>query len=59
MTRKEWNRTYYLRTHKSRTKGQGRGYQIDLVVKDLLKVNPKIMRKQIYKASELKRILMT
>lgn len=28
-------------------------------VDDLIRVNPKIMRKRIYKASELKRILMT
>lgn len=56
MTRKDWNRTYYLKTKASRTKGDGRGVIMELKVKDLIKVNPKIMQKQIYKASELKRM---
>lgn len=69
MSRKESNRAYYAKNHevliiqskdkRNAEKVKKKGKETMLKVTDLLRVNPRIMRKQIYKASDLKRILMT
>lgn len=54
---KELRRLFNLRYRIKKTSHGPTHNKLDTLVSELVKVNPKIMQRQVYKASELKKIL--